>query len=225
MLSLGGGTQSTFPPHSRGWTIASASRAWDRTVSPALAGMDRPLRRCRRRHRRFPRTRGDGPKYRQAARPVRWFPPHSRGWTRRRGGFGSWDSVSPALAGMDPSRSTWSSVRFGFPRTRGDGPPPVAAVMAGTRFPPHSRGWTRPNRSASRSPVVSPALAGMDPCSTRERRPRRCFPRTRGDGPTPISRSGCAKPFPPHSRGWTDARKRDQQGADVSPALAGMDPS
>src|SRR5437773_2678017 len=43
-----------------------------------------------------------------------------------------------------------------FPRTRGDGPPPMIPVTEGSRVPPHARGWTCPGCPAPRSTPGSP---------------------------------------------------------------------
>ncbi len=91
-------------------------------------------------------------------------------------------------------------------------------------FPPHPRGWTPLRPASQRQHTVSPAPAGMDRILCDTLLPRRCFPRTRGDGPR---LRGSAEPeteFPPHPRGWTLEAIRTSARVDVSPAPAGMDP-
>ena len=159
-------TALAFPPHARGWTAGRSARPPHDEVSPARAGMDPGGARRGRRGRRFPRTRGDGPWWRatRATRPT--FPPHARGWTRRRYQRQRHHRVSPARAGMDRIRSDARRQRRSFPRTRGDGPQQRLLDLGGQRFPPHARGWTVDRRCRGESEVVSPARAGMDPRRT-----------------------------------------------------------
>ena len=126
-----------FPPHTRGWT-AFCPRV---TTFP-------------------PHTRG-------------WtvtsddFPPHTRGWTLESRLIGNQWSVSPAHAGMDPSRATSARRSRCFPRTRGDGPDTRTSLSSSPEFPPHTRGWTRTYHGQVQATAVSPAHAGMDPHSYR----------------------------------------------------------
>ncbi len=140
-----------LPPHARGWTLR-----WRVVIvrgvgaSPARAGMDPPSPRQ-------PHRAGSG------------FPPHARGWTVHAGRHAVGDGASPARAGMDPVPPDRDAGDVGFPRTRGDGPPPVWAAPKSYRLPPHARGWTVQARPAYARVVASPARAGMDPtvvCST-----------------------------------------------------------
>ena len=112
---------------------------------------------------------------------------------------------------------------FGFPRTRGDGPIITTAGNLIAEFPPHARGWTGFPCQVDYLYAVSPARAGMDLCTGRERSSGARFPRTRGDGPCIALAVFRVILFPPHARGWTryalDAGRRDI----VSPARAGMD--
>ena len=64
----------------------------------------------------------------------------------------------------------------------------------------------------------------MDLDRDRRRRLRRCFPRTRGDGPVMWIESRSIYRFPPHARGWTALLNGLAHLLDVSPARAGMDP-
>ena len=64
----------------------------------------------------------------------------------------------------------------------------------------------------------------MDPSPVSPRRLWRWLPRTRGDGPACRPMSDRRLAAPPHSRGWTRAKKTDQTMLWGSPALAGMDP-
>ncbi len=72
--------------------------------------------------------------------------------------------------------------------------------------------------------AVSPARAGMDPWPSRQTPTRRCFPRTRGDGPRDsLALHLPGMSFPPHARGWTCIGGQQFNDIEVSPARAGMD--
>ena len=69
-----------------------------------------------------------------------------------------------------------------------------------------------------------PAHAGMDPRETPPSSGIRRFPRTRGDGPPPSTRTARGRGVSPHTRGWTPAHRRHPPGRPGFPAHAGMDP-
>ena len=151
------------------------------------------------------------------------FPPHARGWTLPHRSHARPQLVSPARAWMDPAPFCDQGAEGSFPRTRGDGPFANYLQTEVDLFPPHARGWTRPQGHAHAVWHVSPARAGMDPIQLRRGLPRSRFPRTRGDGPSKGTDQVGAPPFPPHARGWTCARLGIQRCERVSPARAGMD--
>ena len=152
-----------FPPHARGWTLGLYYEAYASMVSPACAGMDRLLSRCRRARRCFPRMRGDGPVQADIESVTTAFPPHARGWTSVHHADDRARGVSPACAGMDPCRILARGRSTSFPRMRGDGPSGQWTPWTSSAFPPHARGWTYQGREGHRSQDVSPACAGMDP--------------------------------------------------------------
>ena len=115
-------TTHPFPPHARGWTGDADPDRRGVIVSPARAGMDRFLALPRRRRRRFPRTRGDGPRRRPLPHGFERFPPHARGWTLWVQRLAAVRLVSPARAGMDLGVRRLGADANRFPRTRGDGP-------------------------------------------------------------------------------------------------------
>ena len=171
-----------------------------------------------------PHTRGWTPYLAVDAHDDGLAPPHTRGWTRASDRDGGRGCGSPAHAGMDLVMS-WPAVALsGLPRTRGDGPCVGAGVDCTLEAPPHTRGWTlRPVRGRHRG-IGSPAHAGMDPtASTAAAAPTR-LPRTRGDGPLSVDGDGRQLKAPPHTRGWTRARRRHRGYHVGSPAHAGMDP-
>ena len=153
----------SFPPHTRGWTLRVAPITRHARVSPAHAGMDPERRTPPRQLGCFPRTRGDGPGDLWWDTSGTLFPPHTRGWTRRRPLVKPALPVSPAHAGMDPQPGRISHPPFRFPRTRGDGPHRQVRDSRTHRFPPHTRGWTLSAQLQISDGLVSPAHAGMDP--------------------------------------------------------------
>ena len=156
-------------PHTRGWTGGLPFLASDPEGFPAHAGMDPEEQAAKAAQARFPRTRGDGPRYRRALVLDGEVSPHTRGWTRsgrrrRVRGLGF-----PAHAGMDPSGPVRRSRFPRFPRTRGDGPYPRMEGFIHEAVSPHTRGWTRLQRRVPQAAAGFPAHAGMDPERTLSR--------------------------------------------------------
>ena len=220
----GVGRDGWVSPHTRGWTRWDAAVTGASAGFPAHAGMD--PRRCSGSFsaRRFPRTRGDGPVWRMLRELTEAVSPHTRGWTRRIHRISLSVAGFPAHAGMDPRRRPRPGGRPRFPRTRGDGP--AGGVRGGLRggVSPHTRGWTRHPKVVREPGQGFPAHAGMDPRRCSPPRPRRGFPRTRGDGPwvSDTPKSPCS--VSPHTRGWTPSIGPPQPAPTGFPAHAGMDP-
>ena len=126
---------------------------------------------------------------------------------------------------MDPSRALNGYLAASFPRARGDGPSRSGRTWNRSVLPPRSRGWTPRSMSASRLRQASPALAGMDPVSSRTTTVELRFPRARGDGPDRTGRGRLPQKLPPRSRGWTQPTSWQNCASCASPALAGMDPA
>jgi len=171
---------------------------------------------------RFPRPRGDGPRFADQIVFDRQVPPPTRGWshpghrTRPR----CWGS--PAHAGMVPSTTGMQTAAKGFPRPRGDGPFMGTVSAYISTVPPPTRGWSRIIFTPAARVRGSPAHAGMVP--PRFRPPFRAlrFPRPRGDGPATSDSPSLASPVPPPTRGWSlyeHGKINVQMG---SPAHAGM---
>ena len=223
--SIAATAPSAAPPRSRGWTVGAAARRDVPGGSPALAGMDPASSSRQRPTAGLPRARGDGPGPRDAACWRASAPPRSRGWTPAHG-VGLRGLVgSPALAGMDPRRSSTAWGWRWLPRARGDGPLPRDGVCRNLAAPPRSRGWTRPRAIEAAGVEGSPALAGMDPSTSSARRCPAGLPRARGDGPFRRRSRRRPCPAPPRSRGWTRSGTRRGCARSGSPALAGMDPT
>ena len=112
--------------------------------SPAPAGIDPIYHGDARDELRFPRTRGDRPKYnaRTAWRRYGVRFPRTRGdRPLARGRNGPLEEAgSPAPAGIDPLAFWLSRAGMRFPRTRGDRPTSLLTVKSGHAVPPHPRG-------------------------------------------------------------------------------------
>src|SRR5690606_35794452 len=97
----------------------------------------------------------------------------------------------------------------------------VSTLLTG--FPPHTRGSTH-REPATRPPRrVSPAYAGIDLPKVLSVVRQHCFPRIRGDRPSPSETRTRMLSFPPHTRGSTVGRHARRAGLVVSPAYAGID--
>ncbi len=192
-------------------------------VSPAHAGIDPLWGREYPRGRRFPRTRGDRPGLIDQETPLVLFPPHTRGSTPKTAECQDHSSVSPAHAGIDLGAADESPAEQSFPRTRGDRPDDEREQLDDLWFPPHTRGSTLRWEKIPLSRHVSPAHAGIDPGFPTQKRPRRRFPRTRGDRPNPPHFFDVIIMFPPHTRGSTSAGRMRPCNRQVSPAHAGID--
>ena len=174
-----------FSPQARGWTRSRGGGEQPAGVFPAGAGMDPPAGGRTRTCPGFPRRRGDGPYWAGTVVYVDGFSPQARGWTIPGALTASTARVFPAGAGMDPRGGRRSTRRYGFPRRRGDGPQWVRITTAENQFSPQARGWTPFEHWVGTTAVVFPAGAGMDPMLPPAAPPSLCFPRRRGDGPTP----------------------------------------
>ena len=176
------------------------------------------------RRARFPRTRGDAPDTAISSYPRNQLPPHTRGCTREFLAPREAVIASPAHAGMHLIQAELIFRSPGFPRTRGDAPPPLLDLLLEVMLPPHTRGCTRRGFDDYAARDASPAHAGMHPQGAVNARAARGFPRTRGDAP----RRGPARRrwprLPPHTRGCTLIGVGCRVGRPASPAHAGMHP-
>ena len=144
------------------------------------------------------------------------FPPRSRGWAWKEKGIATGAAVSPAFAGMGPTRDRMALItvsfprvagmgpsndhkrgpRRSFPRVRGDGPLRGKQGVVVIEFPPRSRGWARSGRRTAASHCVSPAFAGMGLQTEDISDEILSFPRVRGDGPCAMRRGVLMPQFP-----------------------------
>ena len=185
--------------------------------------MDRCRHPAARSFCRFPRRRGDGPYWAEAARAGDVFSPQARGWTLWLSQARALRSVFPAGAGMDPHWRDKTMTGTSFPRRRGDGPLAEEVRHAEDLFSPQARGWTATERRADRGRAVFPAGAGMDPFERWGRAARWSFPRRRGDGPARRGQDSHMPGFSPQARGWTVLGRYRGLRRRVFPAGAGMD--
>ena len=211
-------------PHTRGWTLNRTRFRQPVSGFPAHAGMDPNGWPSSTPWTRVPRTRGDGPLAFPMGAIALGGSPHTRGWTRRDPGPHVIGGGFPAHAGMDPR---WAGGRAGgtrVPRTRGDGPVRQVRGCRTWRGSPHTRGWTL-KRTRFRQPVSGfPAHAGMDPPAMGRRVGSLGVPRTRGDGPSPLTVVVARWRGSPHTRGWTADPRLIHKAGPGFPAHAGMDP-
>ncbi len=130
---------------------------------PVLPDEARLVSFCQRARQRLPRSRGDGPWQIPSPTYTTLAPPLTRGWTRCASTSAPCPSGSPAHAGMDPGCPAPSSLPTRLPRSRGDGPSPIAWRASSMAAPPLTRGWTLMCNAPAALGGGSPAHAGMDP--------------------------------------------------------------
>ena len=112
--------------------------------------------------------------------------------------------VFPACAGMFRLSSSTRTTSMSFPRVRGDVPSLGDGIKWVWEFSPRARGCSLGVLHPFLQTLVFPACAGMFRSGFRGQLCTRCFPRVRGDVPTP--------------QGMRDFKKK------VFPACAGMFP-
>ncbi|MGY4280744.1 hypothetical protein ACVILE_006924 [Streptomyces sp. M18.1] len=185
-----------------------------------------PRRRAvRHRYLAAPRTRGDGPDRPGDPNLRQRCSPHPRGWSLLAQLRADRRSLLPAPAGMVRRPTPERTPPRSAPRTRGDGPAPVAGRGVSHSCSPHPRGWSRRcGRTAEQRPLL-PAPAGMVPrsCPCGARTPT--APRTRGDGPAAPGPRSLARCCSPHPRGWSLGVVPGLLLFRLLPAPAGMVPA
>ena len=132
---------------------------------------------------RFPRVRGDVPRFIWKATPAKRFSPRARGCSCTVTRTTSTVKVFPACAGMFPSPTGLPDLLTCFPRVRGDVPVAGKIIEAVFKFSPRARGcspYARNRRSPQR---VFPACAGMFLIVMLIPWDKASFPRVRGDVP------------------------------------------
>mgnify|MGYP006927217292 CR=1 FL=1 len=116
------GAFMAFSPHPWGWTVAAGRAGVADSVFPTPVGMDLLKREGDDHIRRFPHTRGDGPRAVRSFQLSTRFSPHPWGWTADIKKLLSKGLVFPTPVGMDRDPAATISASPSFPHTRGDGP-------------------------------------------------------------------------------------------------------
>ena len=189
-------------PHPWGWPELGRNRNGGAEDFPTPVGMARTAGTSERSEHRFPHTRGDGP---QVLWPLRWMfsiSPHPWGWPGQHIAVEDLHDDFPTPVGMARFPLSSCFIPWGFPHTRGDGPPTRSASCSMEPISPHPWGWPVTVYGARLSTLDFPTPVGM--ARVCGRCLLRCygFPHTRGDGPpTPTLTSGAFE-ISPHPWGW-----------------------
>ncbi len=126
---------------------------------------------------------------------------------------------------MVPVRREPRRSRQAAPRTRGDGPWPVADHgVHRACSSPHPRGWSHPHQRPPGPGRLLPAPAGMAPPPGPPPAATAPALRTRGDGPGPGRGASWNPDCSPHPRGWPLDPIRGSRPGRLLPAPAGMAP-
>ena len=191
----------TSSPLTRGKQPAASGRMGASGLIPAHAGKTRAAAPPPRRPRAHPRSRGENPKRTDRTRDAR--------------------RLIPAHAGKTASVGDRSEAVRAHPRSRGENSTskPVSKAKPGSS--PLTRGKRAPVGSMSFTRGLIPAHAGK----TSRRRCRRwragAHPRSRGENPLSISRSGSHVGSSPLTRGKRAGRSRCPRCRGLIPAHAG----
>ena len=216
------GVLGGFSPRTRG---CSYSRTYVRSscsVFPAHAGMFLTTGCAFTSVERFPRARGDVPPLHLESHTPPRFSPRTRGCSGQGVSGVEVCYVFPAHAGMFRRSSTVQTMRWCFPRARGDVPGTHPLIRLRAMFSPRTRGCSCPMTSRYPASHVFPAHAGMFlQINTIRRIPQR-FPRARGDVPLIFDSVLPTSPFSPRTRGCSGDSYVEHRHHPVFPAHAGM---
>ena len=152
------------PPRVRGWSPVHREDVQRLQVSPARAGMVPCPSTASTTTSSLPRACGDGPLWQTLYGGGLWSPPRVRGWSAAPFTITKGAAVSPARAGMVPSRCARVPCCGRPPRACGDGPAATTCALLSTWSPPRVRGWSATVAARPAHRPVSPARAGMVPC-------------------------------------------------------------
>ena len=211
-----------FSPRARGCSPLWGPSDTDTQVFPACAGMFPDHVTLADLVNGFPRVRGDVPFRISRVRLVRPFSPRARGCSQSQIRNSLALQVFPACAGMFPIERLQPFFHHGFPRVRGDVPWGDCSGAISALFSPRARGCSFDFPINLATIEVFPACAGMFRVRRRGNRPRRRFPRVRGDVPThrATARGRCR--FSPRARGCSHHTRNQTCYINVFPACAGM---
>ena len=167
--------------------------------------------------------RGDRPLLQELKPEGNLFTPHARGSTAASHSHHPIRWVYPACAGIDLQTISLSTSINSLPRMRGDRPFAFSLSIGKEAFTPHARGSTSCRFRSSKTAVVYPACAGIDPQRGGRRMRNLSLPRMRGDRPCRGSTATMSSWFTPHARGSTNIRRNHLHHGGVYPACAGID--
>ena len=190
-----------FSPHTWGWSGHHVRFGACSFVFPTPVGMVRTKWKLTALSKRFPHTRGDGPRENAREWQEFRFSPHPWGWSARCGGGNILPSVFPTHVGMVRTLTGPTPRSRSFPHTRGDGPCGAMPGLSTTQFSPHPWGWSVPMRVVQRQTQVFPTPVGMVRRSLRRYVLRMSFPHTREDGPFAVRSGYWEYWFSPHPWG------------------------
>ena len=214
----------SFSPRARGCSYRAQFFVQPPSVFPACAGMFLQSTAPGTSAGGFPRVRGDVPVVVHNNHAAPLFSPRARGCSGLRLRRRTWSRVFPACAGMFRCWQVRNCSARGFPRVRGDVPPPPFFTFHFHLFSPRARGCSGRRKYPSARIVVFPACAGMFLASTAPSEPVDGFPRVRGDVPSRPARSPACLAFSPRARGCSSALNPENRPHSVFPACAGMFP-
>ena len=171
----------------------------------------------------LPRVRGDRPPWISADVWMGASPPRTRGSTLASHRLCASVVVSPAYAGIDPSKIILYMLAIRLPRVRGDRPLALCCRAWPRQSPPRTRGSTWPCIGQLPRIDVSPAYAGIDLQEGLREQWKQCLPRVRGDRPDGKKMFSAEQMSPPRTRGSTLCQEVIHGADVVSPAYAGID--
>ena len=210
-------------PRVRGDVPASALlRSSDRVFSPRARGCSPRRPKPNGKNKCFPRVRGDVPTFASTTIAPMMFSPRARGCSGSEAGTAMRSAVFPACAGMFLVSVVMGGCFSCFPRVRGD--VPSTAACSGDRwwFSPRARGCSAGQVIRSLENVVFPACAGMFLFREAKVSGIECFPRVRGDVPSPQMLPPASWWFSPRARGCSFNTLNGGGENSVFPACAGM---
>ena len=161
----------------------------------------------------FPRARGDVPPCCGGRHSAPWFSPRTRGCSWQAATEGLSSLVFPAHAGMFRFLARWQCGIDGFPRARGDVPPPWRVLADQQRFSPRTRGCSGSIIIRPSLPYVFPAHAGMFLTGYGNEHTMTGFPRARGDvPPVKLAHNDFPIVFPAHAGMFQPGRPAQTSG-------------
>src|SRR5690606_22185999 len=130
--------------------------------------------------------------------------------------------VLPTHVGMVRPRWRACSSPSGAPHARGDGPSAAVTRPWAWACSPRTWGWSVGRSHAATGGEVLPTHVGMVRLRWFRTSDPMGAPHARGDGPTPVTRSGCMFSCSPRTWGWSDFVPNGVEAFFVLPTHVGM---